>query len=51
MPVQRSNKLSSEATEVERCSFVVSNEPVRNECEVICEKAESHSKEAKYAEH
>ena len=35
IPVRRSNQLSYEATEVESWSFVGSNEPVRNECEVI----------------
>ena len=36
-PVRRSNQLSYEATDVGSLSFVGSNEPVRNECEVIYE--------------
>ena len=35
IPVRRSNQLSYEATDVVNWSFVVSNEPVRNEWEVI----------------
>ena len=35
IPVRRSNKLRYEATDVGSWSFVGSNEPVRNECEVI----------------
>ena len=35
IPVQCSNQLSYEATDVGSWSFVSSNEPVRNECEVI----------------
>ena len=35
IPVRRSNQLSYEATDVVRWSFVGSNEPVRNEWEVI----------------
>ena len=35
IPVQRSNQLSYEATDIGRCSFVGPEEPVRNECEVI----------------
>ena len=34
MPVRRSNQLSYEATDVGSWSFVGSNEPARNECEV-----------------
>ena len=34
IPVRRSNQLSYEATDVERWSFVGSNEPVRNECNI-----------------
>ena len=37
IPVQRSNQLSYEATDVEIRSFVSSNEPVKNGCEVIYE--------------
>ena len=37
IPVRRSNQLSYEATDVGSWSFVGSNEPVRNECEVIYE--------------
>ena len=37
IPVRRSNQLSYEATDVGRWSFVSSNEPVKNGCEVICE--------------
>ena len=37
IPVQRSNELSYEATDVGSWSIVGSNEPVRNECEVIHE--------------
>ena len=37
IPVRRSNQLSYEATGVERWSFVSSNEPVNNGCEVIYE--------------
>ena len=37
IPVRRSNQLSYEATEVGSWSFVSSNEPVKNGCEVICE--------------
>ena len=33
-PGRRSNQLNYEATDVEGWSFVGSNEPVRNECEV-----------------
>ena len=36
-PVRRSNQLNYEATDVGGWSFVGSNEPVRNECEVIYE--------------
>ena len=36
-PVRRSNQLNYEATDVENWSFVGSNEPVRNECEVTYE--------------
>ena len=35
--VQRSNQLSYEATDVESWSFVSSNQPVKNGCEVIYE--------------
>ena len=35
IPMRRSNQLSYEATDVVSWSFVGSNEPVRNECEVI----------------
>ena len=35
IPVRRSNQMSYEATDVRSLSFVRSNEPVRNECEVI----------------
>ena len=35
--VRRSNQLSYEATDVGSWSFVSSNKPVRNECEVIYE--------------
>ena len=35
--MQRSNQLSKEATDVESWSFVSSNEPVKNGCEVIYE--------------
>ena len=38
IPVQRSNQLSYEVTDVRGLSFVGSNEPVRNECEVINER-------------
>ena len=37
IPVRRSKQLSYEATDVESWSFVGSNKPVRNKCEVICE--------------
>ena len=37
IPVQRSNQLSYKATEVRSWSFVGSNEPLRNEYEVIYE--------------
>ena len=37
VPVWRSNQLSYEATDIGSWSFVSSNEPVRNECEVINE--------------
>ena len=37
IPVRRSNQLSYEATDVESWSFVSSNEPVKNRCEVIYE--------------
>ena len=37
IPVRRSNQLSFEATDVGSWSFVSSNEPVKNECEVIHE--------------
>ena len=37
MPVQRSNQLSYEATNVGSLSFVSSNDPVKNGCEVIYE--------------
>ena len=37
IPVRRSNQLSCEATDVGGWSFVDSNEPVRNECQVIYE--------------
>ena len=37
IPVRRSNQLSYEATDIGRWSFVGSNEPLRNECEVIYE--------------
>ena len=37
IPVRRSNQLSYEATHVGSWSFVVSIEPVRNECEMIYE--------------
>ena len=37
IPVRRTNQLSYEATDVGSSSFVGSNEPVRNECEVIYE--------------
>ena len=36
IPVRRSNQLSYEATDVVSWSFVSSNEPVKNGCEVIC---------------
>ena len=36
-PVRRANQLSYEATDVGGWSFVSSNDPVRNECEVIYE--------------
>ena len=35
IPVRRSNQLSYEATDVGNWSFVSSNEPVKNGCEVI----------------
>ena len=35
IPVRRSNQLSYEATDVGSWSFVSSNEPVKNGCEVI----------------
>ena len=37
LPVRRSNQLSYEATDVGSWSFVSSNEPVKNGCEVIYE--------------
>ena len=37
IPVRRSNQLSYEATNVVSWPFVGSNEPVRNECQVIYE--------------
>ena len=37
IPVRRSNQLSYEATDVGSWSFVSSNEPVKNGCEVIYE--------------
>ena len=37
IPVQRSNQLSYEATDIGSWSFVRSNEPVKNGCEVIYE--------------
>ena len=37
IPVQRSNQLNYEATDVGNWSFAGSNEPVRNECELIYE--------------
>ena len=37
IPVQRSNQLSYKATDVGSWSFVSSNEPVKNGCEVIYE--------------
>ena len=37
IPVQRSNQLSYEATDVGSLSFVSSNEPVKNGCEVVYE--------------
>ena len=37
IPVRRSNRLSYEATDVGSWSFVSSNEPVKNGCEVIYE--------------
>ena len=37
VPVRRSNQLSYEATDVGSWSFVSSNEPVKNGCEVIYE--------------
>ena len=37
IPVRRSNQLSYAATDVGSWSFVSSNEPVKNGCEVICE--------------
>ena len=37
IPVRRSNQLSYEATDVGNWSFVSSNEPVKNGCEVIHE--------------
>ena len=37
IPVQRSNQLSYEATDVGTRSFVSSYEPVKNGCEVIYE--------------
>ena len=37
IPVRRSNQLSYEATDVGNWSFVSSNEPVKNRCEVIYE--------------
>ena len=37
IPVRRSNQLSYEATDVGSLSFVSSNEPVKNGCEVIYE--------------
>ena len=36
IPVQRSNQLSYEAIDIGSCLFVGPEEPVRNECEVIC---------------
>ena len=35
IPVRRSNQVSYEATDVGSWSFVSSNEPVKNRCEVI----------------
>ena len=35
IPVRRSNQLSYEATDFGSWSFVSSNEPVKNECEMI----------------
>ena len=37
IPLRRSNQVSYEDTDIGSWSFVVSNEPVRNECEVIYE--------------
>ena len=37
IPMRRSNQLRYEATDVGSWSFVGSNEPVRNKCEVIYE--------------
>ena len=37
IPVRRSNQLSYETTDVGSWSFVISNEPVKNGCEVIYE--------------
>ena len=37
IPVRRSNQLSYEATDVGSWSFVSSNEPVKNGCEVMYE--------------
>ena len=37
IPMRRSNQLSYEATDVGSWSFVSSNEPVKNGCEVIYE--------------
>ena len=37
IPVRRSNQLSYEATDVGSWSFVISNKPVKNGCEVIYE--------------
>ena len=37
IPVQRSNQLSYEATDIVSWSFVSSNEPVKSRCEVIYE--------------
>ena len=37
IPVRNTNQVSYEATDVGRWSFVTSNEPVKNGCEVIYE--------------
>ena len=42
IPVLRSNQLSYEATDIGSWSFVGSNEPVRNECEVMYGLLKTH---------